>query len=270
MILVFPKNAKIPVVKSTVNYLLSRVDCEESESGSSHVSRGIKRKPKGSEVRKSHPAVFKAKIIHQCQPGVSEYEIAAKYGISQSLVSKWIKQKDSIITAATIRHKKLFAKQRPSRKYLELYRVLLERLKEARAKGLQVNFNWLWSKARTIYREQTNDDNKIVKKHVITTFLRRYNVRMRSRQRNRTKPKEAYRDDLMKWHSVTRERLIRTGSSSENYDPKWGRFKPSERFNVDHTPMPFAIDVKRTYEVIEPGQKHSKTWIKQPGAGVIP
>ena len=61
------------VVKSTVNYSLSRVDCEESESGSSHVSRGIKRKPKGSEVRKSHPAVFKAKIIHQCQPGVSQY-----------------------------------------------------------------------------------------------------------------------------------------------------------------------------------------------------
>ena len=167
------------VVKSTVNYLLSRVDCEESENGSSLVSRGIKRKPKASEVRKTHPAVFKAKIIHQCQPGVSQYEIAAKYGISQSLVSKWIEQKDSIITAATSRHKKLFAKQRPSRKYLELYRVLLERLKEARAKGLQVNFNWLWSKARTIYREQTNDDNKIENKHVITTILRRYNVGMR-------------------------------------------------------------------------------------------
>ena len=83
--------------RSTLNYSVSRV-VEELESGSFGGSREAKRKPRGSDVRKSHTAIFKAKIIHQCQPGVSQYEIAAKYSISQYLVSKWLREKDSIIT----------------------------------------------------------------------------------------------------------------------------------------------------------------------------
>ena len=68
-----------------------------------------------------------------------------------------------------------------------------------------MNFNWLWSKARSIQRDPIGGDKLIVRKHVITTFLRKYNVRMRVRQRNRSKPKEAFRADLMKWHSTIRE-----------------------------------------------------------------
>ena len=96
--------------------------------------------------------------------------------------------------------------------------MLFAELKEARGRGRGINFNWLWSKARSICRKQMNDETIVVRKHVITTFLRRY-VRMRSRQRNRKKPKEAYREGLMKWHSITRERLIRTGGGSETYTP---------------------------------------------------
>ena len=55
----------------------------------------------------------------------------------------------------------------------------------------------------------------IVRKHVITTFLRKYNVRMRARQLNRSKSKEAFRADLMKWHSTVRERLVRISAGSE-------------------------------------------------------
>ena len=128
--------------------------------------------------------------------------------------------------------------------------------------------NWLWSKARAIQREQTGDDAAVVRQHVITTFLRRYNVRMRARQRNRNTPKEAYRDDLMKWHSVTRERLVRTGANGDSYDNKWGRFLPSQRFNVDQSPMPFVVDCKKTYEIINPDDKYQKTWIGQPASGL--
>ena len=149
-----------------------------------------------------------------------------------------------------------------------LFRALFAELKEARGRGRGINFNWLWSKTQSIYRKQMKDETIVVRKHAITTFLRRYNVRMRSRQRNRKKSKEACREGLMKWHSITRERLIRTGGGSETYDPKWGPFAPSQRFNVDQTPMPFVVDQKRTYEIIGPGQKHSKTWIGQPAAGL--
>ena len=108
-----------------------------------------------------------------------------------------------------------------------------------------MNFNRLWSKARSIQRDLIGGDKVIVRKHVITTFLRKYNVRMRARQRNRSKPKEAFRADLMKWYSTVRERLVRMGAGLEAYDAKWGRFLPSQRFNVDQSPMAFVVDSKR-------------------------
>ena len=40
----------------------------------------------------------------------------------------------------------------------------------------------------------------------------------------------------MKWHGVTRERLVRVGVN-DDYDPKWGRFRPETRFNVNSSPF---------------------------------
>ena len=54
----------------------------------------------------------------------------------------------------------------------------------------------------------------------------------------------------------------------EDYDPKWGRFRPETRFNVDQTPLPFVIDHKRTYEVLSENQRYQKVWIHQPGSGL--
>ena len=119
-----------------------------------------------------------------------------------------------------------------------------------------MNFNWLWSKARSVQKDLIGGDKVIAHKHVIATFLRKYNVRMSARQRNCSKPKEAFRADLIKWHSTVREQLIWMDAGSEAYDAKWGRFLPSQRFNVDQSPMPFVADSKKTYEIIEPGNKH--------------
>ena len=52
----------------------------------------------------------------------------------------------------------MFAKQRKSTKYLDLYKALFEELKKARGKGWKYNVNWLWSKARTLNQKMTNDD----------------------------------------------------------------------------------------------------------------
>ena len=72
----------------------------------------------------------------------------------------------------------------------------------------------------------------------------------------------------MKWHSVTRVRLVRTGANDDSYDNKWGWFLPSQRFNVDQSPMPFVVDCKKTYEIINPDDKYHKTWISQPASGL--
>ena len=125
------------------------------------------------------------------QPDVSQDQIAHKNGISQSLVSKWLKDKDSIIAAAADKHRKLYAKQRKSTKYLELHRLLFDQLKAVHDKCRKMNFNWIWGKAHSVQRDLIGGDKVIVRKHVITAFLRKNNVRMRASQRNRSLAKRS-------------------------------------------------------------------------------
>ena len=70
-------------------------------------------------------------------------------------------------------------------------------------------------------------------------------------------------------HAITRERLVRTGFG-DDYNDKCGRFTPEQRFNVDQSPCPFALNMKRTYHTTEKGvdQHQEKVWISQPGSGL--
>ena len=130
----------------------------------------------------------------------------------------------------------LFKKQRKPEKYLKLYHELFQQLKAI----LEI---------------------VVIRKHVISTFLSRYRVGMLAKQRNKKerKPKKTYRDDPMKWHSVTRERFICTGDNSDSGDPKWGRFLPSQMFNLDQQQC-FSLPIqKKAYEIIEPRDCYQKT-----------
>ena len=171
--------------------------------------------------------------------------------------------------AASNDHKKLL-KIRPSTKYAEIYRDLRKVFLEARSKGHRVDFNWIWSKARILYRQKTNDPNAIVRKYVIVNLIKRNDLRLRSRQRNRKLSKENFRLPMQQWHATTRERLIRTGCA-DSYNSKWGRYAPEQRFNVDQSPCPFVINTKKTYEMLEkknPNNREHKVWISQPGSGL--
>ena len=106
------------------------------------------------------------------------------------------------------------------------------------------------SYACSVQKDLIGGDKLIVRKHVITTFLRKYNVRMCACQRNPSKPKEVFRADLMKWHSTVREWLVRMGTGLEAYDAKWGRFLPSQHFNFDQSPMPFVVDSKKHMKLL--------------------
>ena len=77
----------------------------------------------------------------------------------------------------------------------------------------------------------------------------------------------------MKWHSTLRERLVKTGKG-ENYDPTYHGFMPSQRYNVNQSPVPFAINTKKTYEQIQQQQQQQKknrnktVRISQPAPGL--
>lgn len=199
---------------------------------------------------------------------MTQDSIAEKYKINRSLVSKWVKDKKKITAAPATAHKKLL-KIRPGNKYSRLFSLLMTRFKNVRSKGYGIDFNWLWSKARVAYRELTGNPSATVSKHVITTFLKRHNIRMRARQRNKKAPKQDFEVGLKKWHATTREKLVRT-ARNDGYDQKWSRFTPRQRLNVDQSPLPFAVTTKRTYEYIREGeeQRNHKVWISQPGSGL--
>ena len=258
------KNIVKELVDDLVNIIVSTNAPTHDDAAPTASTKSSRR---GQSRREQHSANRKAQAIHDYEGGVKQDVIAAKYNVNRSLVSKWCKDKTKILQCAASEHKKNL-KIRPAKKYQEVYACLKEEFKTARSKGHRVNFGWLWSKARNIHRRLENDPNATVRKHVITAFIKRNRIRMRARQRNRRQPKEAFRHDLMKWHGTTRERLIRTGKD-DNYDPKWGRFTPNQRFNVDQSPLPFAVETKRTYEIIDSKEsRHHKVWISQPGSGL--
>ena len=143
----------------------------------------------------------------------------------------------------------------PSTRHNNLFHKLRPIFNEARSKGQLVDFNWLWLKVRRIYRDEGKEE--VVKKHVVVTFIRRNRLKYRRIQRNKKQSKEAFREELVKWHGTLRERLIRTGNGNNNYDKKWGYFKPSQRLNVDQWPLPFSYECRKTYEDPEKYKKKS-------------
>ena len=50
---------------------------------------------------------------------------------------------------------------------------------------------------------------------------------------------------MEKWHSTLRERAIWTSASEPDYDEKWVRYLPLQRFNADQSPLPIARDTSK-------------------------
>ena len=163
-----------------------------------------------------------------------------------------MKQKDSILKAAASEHKNLM-KIRPSIKFNKLFDHLKIVFDDAHAKGQVVDFNWIFSKARKLNRELGKEDE--IMKQVVVTFIKRNKLKYRRIQRNKKQEKERFREKMVKWHASLRERLIRTGQSNAQYDQKWGYFKPSQRYNVDQSPLPFSCECRKTYESPETDKK---------------
>ena len=64
---------------------------------------------RGASRREQHSIQFKVRVIHDVEAGGStQEEIANKYRINQSLVSKWNKSKTKIMAAAVDAHTKLY------------------------------------------------------------------------------------------------------------------------------------------------------------------
>ena len=112
--------------------------------------------------------------------------VVERFGVSQSQVSPWMKDRVNICRDACDKLRKLHKKGRKLKKYAELYPKLWEVFKTARANGKRVSFYWLWTKARLLHK-QSNGSDECIKAHFVVHFLQIYNVKMRARQRNKKK-----------------------------------------------------------------------------------
>ena len=264
------------VLESMLSVVFKEAEKSVSEAGEevneeSREESNVKTsKRRGSEKRRQYSASYKLDVIREIEnEEATEYSLEEKYKINRSLINKWKNNKKKISDAAVREHKNIL-KIRPSVKYTLLFTKLVVKLREARRKLHRVNFNWLLTQARILYKEEIGDSTVILGRHVIVNFLKKHNIKMRARQRNRKLPKESFRMDLQKWHVTTRERLVRMGGEEADYDSKWGYFSPKQRFNVDQSPLPFAVNMSRTYHMFDEGaDKHKeKVWISQPGSGL--
>ena len=78
-------------------------------------------------------------------------------------------------------------------------------------------------------------------------------------------PKKEHVPQLMKWHATLKEKRIWIGANEPNYNDKRGRYKPTERINVDQSPLPFVVHGKDLRICFT---WSSNTWISQPGPGL--
>ena len=205
-----------------------------------------------SDVRKSFNNRYKGHAISLVESGDKVIDVTEYLSVSRGHVSKWLKLKDKMLEAAVDENNKMLTRlSKPSKKYNELYKALNVKFLDARSRGQCVDFNWLWTKARVIYRGQQKSDDAAVKKHVIVNFIKRNHLKLHRVQRRKKKPKDVFRESMMKCRSTLRERLAKTGKR-ESYNPTYGGFMPSQRYNVDQSLLPFAFNTKKTYEQIQP------------------
>ena len=230
-----------PVITTTNNNDTETIDF--NVDGSSPKEAHEKEKKK----RKQYDFVFKMDIMEQVESGIPHIDVAFNNNIDKSLVSRWIQNKKNIIDGASDQHRKLFKKNRKSTKHETLFKKLFIKFKEARSKGLKVSFSWLYTKANVINKE-LSQNSKRLSKTVVVMFLRKFNIKLRRVQRKKQIDKSKFAPEMMKWHCTLREGVIKSCSHLPDYDPKWGRFPPNKRVNVDQIPLPFAINHTTTYE----------------------
>lgn len=87
--------------------------------------------------------------------------------------------------------------------------------------------------------------------------------------RRRTNKKKDSADDgretIQAFHRNLRKSLkTTTRRNKSSLHPKYGRWLPKNRYNIDQVPLPFVIEQEKTYDVL--GSK--QVWVSQPSTGL--
>lgn len=243
---------------------------------------------RGRSKRKSYTIHFKLQTI-QLLDTLKELKtkrvwdkVAEKQGISKSLVVKWNKDREKIIsqldlnkhkknegaTRAITQRRQLVTGKVKTEKYpLAENRVVVE-FKLRRAKGCKVSK--LWLKRKMIEKiESCYGKDEAAKFRGSDNWFQRFKKRNKIAFRRTSNKKKCSANDgretIQLFHRNLRQAIkTKRRRSDEIIDAKHGRWLPTNRYNVDQVPLPFVVDQEKTYEI----QGSRQVWVSQPSSGL--
>jgi len=251
-------------------------------------SQSHKNNRKGTSTRRSYTVEFKKKtldLLDSMKTSRHKYQTVAKQqGVNRSLVVKWEKSRNKIIAQLTLNKKKQnTGGGRPIRKRRKIYenrsqyaerypeasKLLLVEFKLRRAAGNKVSKLWFKKKMKEKIAACYGPE-EAAKFKGSNNWFQRFKKRHRIVLRRRTNKKKLCADDgretIQKFHRDLRRslRTSRRRNKSSTIDPKYGRWMPRHRYNVDQVPLPFVNEQDKTYETLGATQ----VWVSQPSAGL--
>ena len=140
-------------VKAVVRNLVSQVETIRRNEEKAAAKKGRK----GAASRKSYSYSFRMDVLTELDSGKCATDVAFEYRISESMVSKWKRDRKNILEKAADEHKRNFRKGRPSTKHKALFKKLIVKFRIAREKGKMVLFAWLYTTASIIHKNDNPD-----------------------------------------------------------------------------------------------------------------
>ena len=131
---------------------------------------------RGSDTRKKYTNIEKLKIINEVYDGEKPVDVAEKYGINRSLISKWNANKTMLLDAIQVNDKKCFdTKNRRKVKYEKLYDDLHKQFKAAEAQGVIISYRWIHDTAEKMFKVYFPTKTTLPQSFV-SNFTKRYSL----------------------------------------------------------------------------------------------
>ena len=211
--------------------------------------------------------------------------LEAHLKIDHSLLSKWAKDEDKIVSTVAVKVKKeLLATGHPKRWFPEAGRELYKLFMARRKRRLKVSTLWLTVTYRKLLQKMYPDDARAAAFRPSYRWMQRcangQKLSKRRRSNSKNKSVEERLPKIQRFHrgfrKLLKEPVRRKGHVLPETEPmgaaaagelrlaKYGQFQLWERFNVDQVPLPFVNGQVDTWE--KRGEK--RVAIAQPFAGL--
>ncbi|XP_028404065.1 tigger transposable element-derived protein 2-like [Dendronephthya gigantea] len=246
-------------------------------------------KRRGSAKRNSYTLDFKIKTLNRLDQIKTKGKVgkflavAKERGVSKSLVIKWNKEKDRLqeqlvlnkyrkntgpTTAARRRRRITDNRSKHMEKYPRASKLLVSEFKLRRAAGSKVSKLWIKktmkAKIEMCYGKEAAERFK-GSHNWFQRFKKRHGIVLRRRTNKKKDSADDGRSTIQKFHRNLRKSLkTQRRRNRSSIDPKYGRWLPKNRYNIDQVPLAFVTGQETTYDTL--GSK--QVWVSQPSSGL--